>query len=324
MKIVAFMVVGDGEADRYLAKTLRQLWADDIAICLNNADPKTEKLVRKYASMVVVDNREWGKEQWRIKQDFLLKVAELQPDWIWCLDADEIFDRRFTRSKAEALARSKTDVAYQFWCIQLWNDEKTWRPDLSFPNVRFYKFIPSFGLHFHPTALHCGLAPLYAYKFASDSGLIFKHYGLMDRENRRRKVARYDQYDPTAKYKGKEWYAGLRNESAHTLPFEENEAFYAMLKESNVIERHKNKLPKTMNQKKARIFLFRNKHGKVVEAVGERQFNQFSKTPGFTYLQDIKRLGVIEAPVVKSHDTREMDVADSGESSTGDDLVGGE
>lgn len=321
MKIIAFLIVGAGEADRYLEPTLRQLWTDEIAVCLNNADEKTVNMVKKYASFTVIDNREWGKEQWRIKQDFLLKVADLNPDWIWCLDSDEIFDKRFTRQKAELLAKSPSDVAYQFWCIQLWNNDRQWRPDLSFPNVRFYKFVPSFGLHFLSQALHCGLAPMYAYKYASDSGLIFKHYGLMDRENRLRKVARYDKYDPRAVYKGKDWYAGLRNEKARVLPFEENQEFYDMLKEKNIIEHHKNKLPKIMNQKKAKIFLFRNNHGKVVEAVGKKQFQQFSKIKGFSYLQDIKKLGVVEAPVVKN-DSRKMDELDTGESSSGLDNEG--
>lgn len=302
MRIAAFMIVGPGEGGRWLKKVLHQLWADDIAICLNNADDYTKAVVKSYNCYVVEDNREWGKFQNRIKEDFLKKIAEeLKPDWVWCLDADEVFDKRFTREKAEELAASTTDVSYHFWCIQLWNDEAHWRPDLSFPNVRFYKLVPSYGLNFFPQPLHCGLAPWYAYKYASDSGLIFKHYGLMRSEDRARKVARYAKYDPKEQYKAPTWYKALRNEKAPVEPFEENNGFYQMLKEKNVIEIHRKKLGVRMPRQKETIYLFRNKNGKVVEAVGERQRDQFLKTPGFTMLQSLgeaePRVNA-EAPVV--------------------------
>lgn len=293
--IVAYLIVGPKEADRYLEQTLKQLWVDKVYILLNNADERTKEVAKKYAE-VREDNREWGKNQWRIKQDFLRSLPLKEGDWIWCLDSDEIFDQRFTRQKAEELMSGK-DIAYQFWCIQLWDDERHWRKDMSFPNVRFYKYLPGFGLNFHPTPLHCGLAPLYAYKYPSDSGMIFKHYGLMTREERARRIARYNTYDPEAKYKAREWYLGLTAD-IQPEPFCENEQFYAMLKENNVIEYHRKKIPKTMKTIK-RIYLFKNRHGRVVEAIGDIQFEQFSRTKGMTFIQEMLSTKGNEAEVVE-------------------------
>ena len=293
MKIAAFLIVGPGEADRWLEDVLKQLhWVDDVCVCLNNPDPKTKELVYKYADLIHEDNREWGREQWRIKQDFLDVVRNLaMPDWIWCLDADEIFDPRFDRKMAEEMA-SGQDVAWYFWCMQLWNEPGRVRMDLSFPNIRFYKLVPELGLHFLAQALHCGLAPKYAYRFGSQSGLWFKHYGLMKAEDRAKKVARYDRYDPDAKFKGKTWYDGLRNERAAHVPFEE-----AVKRIPEFIYRNKPIKAKPMSRDK-QVFMFQNKAGKAVEAVGEKQREEFLKR-GFKEL-DIKVNPNPEAPVVKA------------------------
>ena len=292
MKIAAFLVVGAGEADRWLERVLKQLWwVDTVCVCLNRADEATKELVEKHAEFIREDDREWGKEQWRIKQDFLNAVIEdAKPDWIWCLDADEIFDPRFDRAMADKMM-SGHEVAWYFWCLQLWNDETRVRPDLSFPNIRFFKVVPELGLHFLAQALHCGLAPMYAYKYGSQSSLWFKHYGLMKREDRQRKIARYDRYDPNAKYKGKSWYDGLRNERAAHVPFEE-----IVKKLPEFIHRKK---PVTANKhmsKDKSIFLFVNKLGKTVTAVGEKQREEFAKR-GFREL-DMKVNPNPEAPVV--------------------------
>lgn len=300
IKIAAFLIVGPGEADRMLEPVLKQLhWADAICVCLNRPDEKTRKMVEAYADFVRFDDREWGIHQFRLKQDFLNAVgAEVNPDWIWCLDADEIFDPRFDRNMAEHLA-SGHDIAWYFFCLQLWNDENKVRLDLSFPNVRFYKYLPDYGLTFQPTALHCGLAPRYAYAGGSQSGLYFRHYGLMTPESRKSKVERYAKYDPDAKYKGKDWYDGLRNESARSIPFEE------------AVE----KLPETIYKKKPQvkhmpkrsaIYMFRNFHGRPVPAVGEMQREQFRKI-GYQELQPIQDQPGREAPVIKKDEPAQVE-----------------
>ncbi len=289
------MVVGPGEAARWLEEALRQIhWCDAIAVVLNNATDAERAVVHRYATFWREDNREWGKEQWRIKQDFLKEVVrELAPDWIWTLDADEIFDPRFDRAQAEAMTKGN-DVAWYFWCLQLWNDPGQVRIDMSFPNIRFYKVVPELGLHFLAQPVHCGLAPMYAYRFGSQSGLYFKHYGLMKGEDRARKIARYDRYDPNAVCKGKSWYDSLRNEKAHAVPLAE-----AIRRLPEFIYRNKPVTAAKNMQKDRKLYMFMNKHGKVVEAVGQRQREQFL-THGLRELVDLQVNPNPEAPVVPS------------------------
>lgn len=304
MKFASFMVVGPGEGDRWLEQSLKQLWVDNICICLNNADQKTRDIAKKYAHLLVEDNREWGKEQWRIKQDFLTKIIEqIKPDWVWTLDCDEIFDSKFTRQEAERLASGK-DVAFYFWCLQLWNQDDMVRVDLSFPNIRFYKIVPDLGLYFQATALHCGLAPRYAYQLGSQSQFYFKHYGLMKFEDRKRKVERYAKYDPQEKYKGHSWYGALKNESINPKPIAQVIADLPgeILKRKDV---------KIMNKKDKQIFWFRNKFGRPVPAEGQKTRDQYLKAG----MQELKELEVNpnpEAPVIAAPKTETEYVQNQG------------
>lgn len=282
-----------------LEPVLKQLgWCDEIAILLNNVTEKERGIVKRYATFIKEDNRIWGENQWRLKQDFLARVVEhCKPDWCWCLDMDEVFDPRFNRQTAEKMA-SGHDIAWYFWCLQLFNSPEQVRLDLSFPNIRFYKVIPEIGLHFLSQALHCGLAPKYAYQHGSQSGLYFKHYGLMQKEDRERKIARYDKYDPKAIYKGKSWYDALRNERARTVGIDE-----AIKQIPEFIYRRK--APSIMKHKNELVTWFRNKHGKPVPAFGEQQHAQMVRM-GFQELISVNINSNPEAPVIDyGHETVE-------------------
>ena len=210
------MVCGGGEALRWLPQVLEQRSkiVDDMVICLNNGTDAERKLINRFGYWVYSDDREWGIYQPQIKQDLLEKVARLRPDWILAADADEIYDKNFTREAAEKLMSVNT-VGYYFAIINLWGDELHYRHDASFWNIRFwnYKEASKYGLQFERKRLHCGLAPPIVYKFALHAPYMVKHYGLMLPEDRKVKAARYDKYDPKAQFRGKEFYDKLRDNS---------------------------------------------------------------------------------------------------------------
>lgn len=218
-RIIGIMVVGSGEADRWLKRAIFQ-WGnlvDDGIICLNNVDKKTRNLIKKTPYWSYDDDREWGKEQYNMKTDLLKKASKLKPSWILAHDADEIYDKRFNREEAEKLMDTGA-IGYYFAIINLWDEEKRYRHDLSFWNIRFYRFAPEHGLNFERKNLHCGLAPPMVYKFGCHAPFIVKHYGLMKKEDREAKIRRYEKYDPNAKYKGREYYDKLKtNEFVRTF-----------------------------------------------------------------------------------------------------------
>lgn len=127
-------------------------------------------------------------------------------DWVVANDADEIFDRRLTREGLDELA--KTGVGYYFFVVNLIDDEEHWA--WGFWNIRFFKLVPELGLQYLKKPVHCGLAPPYAYKYGNYAPYILKHYGLMSKESRKKKVERYKKYDPNAQYKDRSYYDFLK------------------------------------------------------------------------------------------------------------------
>ncbi len=207
------MVCGNGEADRYLEASLKEFkrLCDDAVIATNNADQKTKDLIKRYKFWQYEDNREWGIHQPSIKTDLLDKVAKLRPDWIIALDSDEVFAPEFTREVAEEYAL-KGEVAWYFAVVNLYNDIEHFAHDVGiqrFWNIRFFQFLPQFGLEYQKTSLHCGLAPPFAYSKGWYAPFYLEHYGLMKKEDRLKKAERYKKYDPKARFKSRVYYDDL-------------------------------------------------------------------------------------------------------------------
>lgn len=221
MRIIGIAVVGPNE--KYLEGTLKEFkrLCDDVIIATNNADEATIELINEYNFHHYEDNREWGVHQPDIKTGLLTRSGELGADWIIALDSDERFAPEFTREEAEKLAQ-REEIAYYFLVVNLYNNEQHFAHDKGiqrFWNIRFYKYMPEYGLQFLKKNLHCGLGPPITYKYGWHAPFYLLHYGLMDKEDRMRKMQRYQQYDPEKKFKGGEYYNDLERE-LKMLPFD--------------------------------------------------------------------------------------------------------
>lgn len=214
MRIIGIGVCGPRE--KYIEKSLNEFkrLCDDVLIATNNADEETIKLIDSFGFKHYEDNREWGIDQPNIKTDLLTKAGELKPDWIIALDMDEVFAPEFTREEAERLA-SGGEIGYYFLVINLYNDEKHFAHSSGiqrFWNIRYYKYMPEYGLQFLRKSLHCGLGPPVVYKYGWHAPYYLLHYGLMLPEDRLRKQQRYLKYDPTKKFKAGAYYDELGKE----------------------------------------------------------------------------------------------------------------
>lgn len=216
MKIVGIGICGQGESGRYMDKTMKefQRLCDNVIIATNNATQEDKDLITKYGFEQYEDNREWGKTQPYIKTDLLKKAQKFNPDWILALDMDESFSKDVTRETLENLANTE-EIGWYFMVVNLYGDDKHFAHDVGikrFWNVRFYKNMPELGLEFQEKRLHCGLGPPYAYKFGWYAPYYLLHRGLMKPEDRARRVTRYKQYDPDARFITKEYYKDLERE----------------------------------------------------------------------------------------------------------------
>lgn len=204
MKIIGFGICGPGEADRYMEATLKEFkrLCDETVICLNNATQKEKDLLDKYQIPYIEDNREWGKVQWKIKQDFYINhILPRNPDWVLPMDLDEVFESSFTRKELEELC-DKGGAGFYFYVAQLYDEG--YSRDWSFWNIRLFnaKIDPQWQI----SNVHPGLAPKQAYFQGNYAPFILKHYGLKKIEDRDRRVARYKKYDPDGVFKSKNYY----------------------------------------------------------------------------------------------------------------------
>jgi len=211
MKIVGQMVVGAGEADRWLDLSLKEFarLCDDAVIVTCNATDKEKKLIKSYGFWTYEDNREWGRYQPDIKTDLLRKILGLQPRYILVLDGDETVPT-LDREILELLATQRTSI--YLYVVNLWNDEGHYAKALSFWNVRGYNPNASSDTQFLRKPVHCGNAPPYYYNQSAKESYvphILLHRGLMLPHDRARKVERYRVYDPHAIHKGKQYYDSL-------------------------------------------------------------------------------------------------------------------
>jgi len=215
MRIIGIGVCGQGEATRYLKETLNEFkrLCDDTIIVFCNAGEGEKQLIKKFGFWQYEDNREWGKFQFSIKTDLLKRAGRLNPDWIIALDMDEVFDEHFSRREAELLTSQK-EIGFHFYIVNLWNDKEHYNKGLSFWNIRFYQFRPELGLDFARKNVHCGLAPPVFYHYGWHAPFHVEHCGLLTQENRALKIKRYEQYDPRAIFKGKEYYEALKYNGA--------------------------------------------------------------------------------------------------------------
>jgi len=251
--------------ERYLSLALKRLHevCDEVVIGCNATDKATRDFLIGYPNTTTIDlsKYEWGKAQWKIKYTLLKDcIAPKKPDWIVCVDADEVLDKRFTREKAEEMAQ-RDEIAYTFYCVQLWDREDKMRVDGgwgNFRNVRYFKFLPEASLQYKKTPLHCGLAPLYAYRWRADSEFLFKHYGYMKLEDRERKIARYKKYDPKKVYRSSGWYDSIRTKPS-VKAFNED-TFGAKLR----YKPRRPRLSKVIIKKiMSKTFYVKNKYGRI-------------------------------------------------------------
>lgn len=209
MNVIGYGICGKGEAKHYMRATMEEFkrLCDDTILLLNNVSPAEKKLIKEYGFKTITDNREWGLFQNKIKEDFIRDhVSKLRPDWCVCLDMDEVFEARFTRQELEKITLD--GWGFHFYIVNLWNTGH--KPRLNFWNVRMWKWTGDCIFENRP--LHPGLAPKWAYQINQYAPFILKHYGLKDKEDRMRKVERYDKYDPNAKYRSRSYYEDLKTD----------------------------------------------------------------------------------------------------------------
>lgn len=293
-RVIGYGICGAGEAGRYMEATLQEFarLCDETVILLNNAGEAEKKLLEKKGFRYVEDNREWGRTQNVIKEEFVRNiVSTLNPDITVCLDMDEVFVN-VTREKLEK--ECEKGYALYVYIVNLWNDG--WRSDWSFSNVRIWNWKLKDELgegfwKFENRPLHCGLAPKWCYTLNYQSPFVLEHSGLKKKEDRDRKIARYEKYDPRQTYRAPSYYEALKLDTAE--PYDRWKVVGHIEREADRITQPLNKKP-IMQQNKDKVLILREADGFVFD-VPEKQVNMYLK-------QKYKGQGfrlIAQAPIVE-------------------------
>lgn len=300
------MVCGEGEAARYLRKPLDDFkrLCDDAVICLNHADQETERMVKHYGFKSFRDDREWGREQPRIKETLTAAIWQLNPDWIVALDADEQFDKNLTREGLEALTQ-KGPHAWHFYMTDLWNDANHYRPDMCFWKVQFYQVIKENGYAFRHQPFDPGIVPEWAASSAAYAPYLIKHYGLMTEESRQRRLARYKMFDPEQTWLPVQYYQALAS-SGGEEPFDEDVLHRAIEQEVSTYTLPKKILTIPPMDK---FHFLRHKATHVVLDVPDRDLEETMKRGEFDYVREAAplHLSVADVPIIEDTPQPEAD-----------------
>lgn len=283
-KIIGYGICGPGEAGRFMRETLEEFkrLCDETVIMLNGAtltelQPEIA-LLKEYGIPYRHDQREWGRMQWKIKEDFLsfhISKLALEGDVMVCLDMDERFDRHMSR---EWLLAMPFD-AYKVFIVDLWNDPEHYKPESCFWNTRIWRWTGNIEWIRKP--VHCGLAPRWAVAYNRYAPFLLIHKGLMLRATRQRKIERYEKYDPNARHLGKPYYAMLHSDTAE--PFDEERLHSTIENEVATYKQTKPRSLPLMANPKGRFAYVRNPGGMTVD-IPEKQLAETLKRGGFTFL----------------------------------------
>lgn len=199
------VIIDDGSSD------------NTIALCLDTLQGIPVRLIRNVQSKFSneIDLR---KQQWE-------ETLKSDPDWILNMDADEIFEKRFSVEVRQLITQTDMDMfcfrLYDFWSETHYREDQYWRSHLSFRPF-LVRFQPNLNYQWKETPQHCGRFPENIFQLPHAlSDLRLKHYGWAKPEHRLEKYQRYILLDPQAKYGWKEQYDSIMDENPKLIKWEE-------------------------------------------------------------------------------------------------------
>ncbi|KXG74410.1 glycosyltransferase [Thermotalea metallivorans] len=231
-KLTLAMLVRN-EANKFLKQTLTHAarYIDKAIILDDGSTDNTVQVCRetlKRIPLKIISNGQsnFHNEILLRKQLWDLTVAT-RPDWILCLDADEIFEDRIIDHIDQLMNQSSFDY-YGFRLYDLW-DETHYREDAYWQahfhyKIFFIRYQPNYQYTWHETPQHCGRFPNNIHLLnGCDCHIRLKHYGWANEALRLEKYKRYMTLDPEGKYGDIRQYQSILDERPRLIKFEERE-----------------------------------------------------------------------------------------------------
>lgn len=231
-RIVLSMTVRN-EENRYLNQVLLNIGQYvDEAVIIDDASsdhtgPLCEMLLKDIPHRVIRNDTPMFSNESQLRKKQWEQTLKADPDWILCLDADEVPEEEFWLHLREMVEDPRYD-SYGFRLYDMWNmteyrEDKYWNAHES-SRVFLLRYRPEHPYVWKETPQHCGRFPSNLEQFSCcDFAYRVKHMGWAKPEDREAKYERYRQLDPDAIYGIREQYNSIMDPHPHMVPWTEGD-----------------------------------------------------------------------------------------------------
>ena len=198
-KIVGICRVKNGEL--YLYETLEAIsrMCDNIIVFDDHSTDSTKEICEQFPKVTYIYSpfKEFNEA---IDRNYLIdKAMELNPDFIWVADADEIPEEQLILNIQDMLREAMPlNKLFIFKICNFWNSPKTLRTDGlwgGFYQGRLFKAEKNSRIVVSEEGLHSGAHPAFPPENVVMTRFRIKHYGNMHKKVRRDKYAWYTKTD---------------------------------------------------------------------------------------------------------------------------------
>ncbi len=224
------MLIVRNEAHRYLKECLDHLdrYVDKMLIIDDASTDHTPEICESYDKAVVIklENSMFENEV-ELRKLAWKHAADLNPEWILAIDADEIFEDAIIDS-IPGMLESDEYQAYAFRLYDFWGCKDKYREDASWQAHHYYKtFLVKYTAD-NPEWInapkHCGRFPInYTTNLKTYySDIRVKHYGWADPVDILRKYDYYMKEDGDGKYGSLQQYRSILDENPNLIQWKES------------------------------------------------------------------------------------------------------
>lgn len=229
-RIVLSMTVRNEEG-RYLERVFGGIgsYIDEAVILDDASSDRTadicETLLKEIPHKVIRNEARMFDNEFTLRRKQWEETLKAGPDWILCLDGDEVPEQAFWHQLRELVKDEQYDLygfrLYDMWSETEYREDEYWNAHES-SRLFLLRYRPEHAYTWNEIPQHCGRFPSNLEKFSRcDSSLRLQHFGWARPGDRKMKYDRYRRLDPEAVYGIQGQYDSIMDSHPHMITWRE-------------------------------------------------------------------------------------------------------